>query len=432
MEFSILCSKRFFPLVFLMTSFLFWGTVVSCKQNSSANSVSRQGEETGKKQDSVYIVDVTAADYAFGMPSKIPSGWVTFRMKNMGQEEHLGIVSRFPDSVSFDQLAGMLSEALETGEFEDFLPLLQLREGYYGGPAMVSPGLTGETTFHLEPGSYALTCWVKAPDGQIHLQKGMSRPFIVSDEPTGADEPRGTIDVTLSNFDIRIEDSISSGEQIFNVHFEALHNLHLARLEKGQGLEDLKEWMKDLIAPAPFKFIGGTEPALPGLETYFEATLEPGRYAFATYGYAHLGMVKEFTVPEHGKALPESSENKVVIELGSENKVNPEIPAERTAFTITNPLPEAFAYHFIALEERVSVEDVQSFYKEVHVDSIRDSFEQAPFKIILRERIDSGDDSRFILDVEDQNYLLFGPIPLEGPWEPILNNKDLFVPLKGV
>ena len=357
--------------------FVIPGLFISCKENTSANSEGRTEEATLNPPDSVHVVDVTAADYAFGMPSTIPSGWVTFRMKNMGQEEHLGIVSKFPDSISFTRLTGIVSGALETGDFDDFLPYLGLREEAYGGPAMLSPGLTGETTVYLEPGLYALTCWVKAPDGQIHLQKGMSRPFTVSQEASGADKPEGIIDIRLSNFNIQIEDSVSKGEQLINVHFENSHNLHLARLEEGQSLEDLKKWIKDIVAPAPFKFIGGTEPAPRGMTNSFKVTLEPGRYGLATYGYAQLGMATEFRVPQSGKAAVETEpQYEIRLDLGASENYRSEIPVGLTTITIENPLPEDYGYHFMALEDGKSVADVQAFYKDVFIHSSKDFFDE--------------------------------------------------------
>lgn len=427
-------SKKWFTSVSIWILLFVFGSFISCNENSLANIGSSEAGESGNEQDSVYVVDVTAADYAFGMPSELPSGWVTFRMKNMGLEEHLGIVSRFPDSISFKQLTGILNEALETGEFDDFLPYLQLREGPQGGPAMVSPGLTGETTVNLEPGLYALTCWVKAPDGQVHLQKGMSRPFTVSDEATGADRPQGTINVRLSNFDIRLEDSVGKGEHIFEVHFEDSHNLHLARLEEGQTLEELKKWMEDLIAPAPFTFIGGAEPAPPGMTGSFKATLEPGRYAFVNYGYAHLGMAKEFEVPEKGKAAVGNNdpEYEVVFDLGSKSTGTIKIPAGCTAVKIKNTLPEAYAFHLHAINEGRSVGDVQNFYREVFIDSTRGFLDEGPVTYMVAERIGPEEVKEITFKVEDRSYLLFGPIPLEGDWAPIINNDDLYLQINGV
>ncbi len=64
------------------------------------------------ENDSSYVVDIIAADYAFGMPSEIPSGWITFRMENMGMEEHLGVINKYPDSLGYEGIVGMTREAL--------------------------------------------------------------------------------------------------------------------------------------------------------------------------------------------------------------------------------------------------------------------------------------------------------------------------------
>lgn len=415
--------------------------LISCNWNSSEQKDSERAaldkEEKLADEDSSYIVDVTAVDYAFGMPSEIPSGWVTFRMKNMGKEEHLGIVDKYPDSLGYKGLSGMISEALKQDGMEGFSPMLGLREGQFGGPAMLSPELTGETTVFLEPGLYAFTCWVKTPDGELHLQKGMIRPFLITNDKTGADKPKSTVDITMTDFAINVEDPIGKGEQVFNVKFEESHNIHMARLEPDQDLEDLKEWMNHITAPSPFKFIGGAEPAPEGMSSTFKATLEPGRYAFATFGRAIHGMAEEFTIPETGMVSVKGHETvneKVYIESNMEKTIIPEkIPAGRTLLAIKNTGSEDYNYFISSLKKGFTLADFKEYNEGVFVfETIRRDEVTSPENFIWQGTIEAGKQETLNLEVKKKEYVIVGPIlpgmPLKTQWR----DENMYHSMEGV
>ncbi len=436
-------SKKEIILIFKKFSYLLILVFlsVSCNWNSSEkrNSAKVESDQESKitTKDSSYIVDVTAVDYAFGMPTEIPSGWVTFRMKNMGKEEHLGIVEKYPDSLGYDGLIAMISEALQQDGMDGFLPMLELREGQFGGPAMLSPNLTGETTVYLEPGLYAFTCWVKTPEGELHLQKGMIRPFKITNKKTGADKPTGTVDITMSDFAINIEDPIAAGDHIFNVNFEDSHNIHMAKLEEGDDLEELKQWMTHITAPSPFRFIGGAEQAPEGMSSTFKATLEPGRYAFLTFGRTMYGMVEEINIPEDGAASPPSARvvNPVIkIESGLEGTSLPEkMNIGRTPIVVKNTGKENYAYNLVLLKEGKSVGDVEKFFKAAYVDkSIDPQLAPKPFQHIYSKVIEPGEKDEFSLQVEKGNYVFFGPILMTETWESALSKNNLYHAIEGV
>ncbi len=250
---------------------------LSCQEKKKKDQVKLIDRELSEKaESSPYIVEVTAFDYAFGMPTEIPSGWVTFRMKNMRQEVHHGIVYKYSDSVTYDGLVSTIGEAFQEKELAD--PSNDFNSEVVtamGGPAILSPGRTGETTVLLEPGVYALTCWMVAEDGEFHAMKGMTRPFVVTKENSGAEKPDGTVDITLEDVAINIQDPVGPGDHVFNVTFKTMDNVHLAKLEEGQKLEDLNQWMNKAQNPSPFTFLGGAEQAPVGTVNTFKATLEP-------------------------------------------------------------------------------------------------------------------------------------------------------------
>lgn len=140
---------------------------ISCLKNSAEKaegSTSSVREENGIGADSAYVVDIRAMDYAFGMPEEIPSGWVTFRMKNMGKEEHVAVVNKLVERVNYDRLTETIVKAVSQGDVTSFEEIEVLWEADMGGPGLLSPGRTGETSVFLEPGIYAMSCGVNSPD----------------------------------------------------------------------------------------------------------------------------------------------------------------------------------------------------------------------------------------------------------------------------
>lgn len=51
---------------------------------------------------------------------------------------------------------------------------------FLGGPGLISPEATAETTLKLEPGTYLMECYVKMSNGVFHSTMEMLRDFVVS------------------------------------------------------------------------------------------------------------------------------------------------------------------------------------------------------------------------------------------------------------
>ncbi len=267
------------------------------------------------------IVEVTVEDYSFLAPPELRSGWTTFRMSNEGEQPHFMLLYRLPEGVTFgdytEQLSrpfqeqydrytsGELSQGEMLEQIGNILPeWFDLLEGM-GGVGLTSPGRTSQATMLLEPGYYVMECYVVSPEGQFHGTLGMLRPLIVNTESTGLEEPTADIQITLSNYTMSVEGETTAGEHTIAVHAtenaEGLigHDTHLARLEPDTSLEDLVEWMNWIDAmrpPVPAEFLGGAEHLGAGRTSYFTVSLEPGRYAWISEGFATSGMVQEFVV----------------------------------------------------------------------------------------------------------------------------------------
>ena len=269
------------------------------------------------------VVDVVARDYYFVVSDSIPSGWTTFRLKNEGKCAHFIYFTLLPDSIPFeryrqevlvsfvitwDSLQAGMEKAKAGALLGSLLPKWFGSAKYMGGTGLIDQGKTAQTTLNLQPGTYAMECYMKTEDGKFHGELGMLRSFTVLENVSEMKEPDDAdIDLTLSNYEIDSKGEFTPGQHRVAVHFKEQppyglgNDVHLVKLENDTNLDDVVNWMdwmnvNGLRTPAPAEFLGGTQEMPVGYTSYFTVNLEPGRYAFVSESAAAKGMVKEFTI----------------------------------------------------------------------------------------------------------------------------------------
>jgi hypothetical protein len=270
-----------------------------------------------------HAISIMAEDYAFDAPDEIPSGWTTIEYTNEGEEPHFMIVALIPEGKTFDDVASQVTppfneiwHELRDGEisqeeaFEKLgtdLPEWFWAVEFMGGPGLISPGLTTKATVHLESGNYYLECYAKTEDGEFHSIEGMMRGLTVTDARSEAALPETDIDITLSNFELDIEGSLTPGTHTVAVHVAENpeegfgHNVHVARIEPGMDVDEIVRWMNPfeitgMQTPAPTKLLGGMQMLPKGQTGYFTLDLEPGRYLFVAENTGHLGVMQEVNI----------------------------------------------------------------------------------------------------------------------------------------
>lgn len=116
----------------------------------------------------------TAVDYGFQGPDTLPAGEAQITLENEGKEPHeMAIVSLLEGKTLEDALAYIKKQGTE-GKPPSWVK-------FAGGIRPVKPGESGQGGANLEPGSYALLCFVesKANNGQPHVALGMAAPLTV-------------------------------------------------------------------------------------------------------------------------------------------------------------------------------------------------------------------------------------------------------------
>lgn len=311
--------------LFLICALVFSG----CQKEElgiSDETTSQSQLKKGKKN----MVTVSSEGFNYTAPESIPSGWTTFNYVNNAHHPHFFVLERFPEGYdvnnSIEEIIPPFQEGMFyiiDGDWDSALAAFGSLPAWFsevqniGGPGMVSPGLSAQTTLYLEPGTYIIECYVKLPDGTFHSAIGMVDQIIVTDEQNNNSEPNSNFNINISSSNgIEIVDEIRPGLRTFAVHFQDQivhehflgHDVQLVKLDESADLEALNNWM-NWSAPSGLSghgvegvtFMGGTQEAPAGVTTYFTALLTPGNYALiAEVPDANSkNMLKTFSIPSN-------------------------------------------------------------------------------------------------------------------------------------
>lgn len=243
------------------------------------------------------VLNVHATDFAFQAVDTVAAGLTTIRMINGGHEMHHVQVLRLKDGHTVEDVLGALRAGGPPPAWVEFL----------GGPNSPVPGEASEATLELEPGQYAIVCFIPSADGVPHLAKGMARGLVVTgDAPGAAAEPAADVRMKLLDYAFEMEGELTAGRRTIRVETATgqPHEVLIARLEPGRTPHDLAAWVETQQGPPPGVPVGGTALLQAGGVNYVTADFEPGEYALLCFvpdagdGRPHVahGMMRQITV----------------------------------------------------------------------------------------------------------------------------------------
>ena len=320
-------SKNYFqglsPIPLLLIFILALAGLQSCKSNKKKTNNDLVEAENQN------VIEIITENMEFQMPDTIPSGWNTFRYKNLSPQTHFFLVDKYPEGKTLEDAKTFVIPAFTSGMklinegkpeegFAEFgkLPEWFSEVVFLGGSGLISPGHTGETMIKLDPGYYIIECYVKMSNGVFHSSMGMTKALIVSDLDSENKELKADIAIDISSTaGIEFNNSITSGTHIFSVCFKDQivhenfvgHDINLVKLDETADLKALEQWMnwvdpKGLIEPAPngITFLGGVNDMPAGHKGYFTIKLEPGQYALISEVPNALSknLLKTFVISE--------------------------------------------------------------------------------------------------------------------------------------
>ena len=266
----------------------------------------------------------------FILPDTIPSGWHTFIYDNQSGDIHFFVFEKLPEGITledykndivsvFENALDLFDEGKMDEGFQEFGKIPEWFSGVenVGGVGMLGPVSKADATFFLEPGRYAMECYVRMPNGRPHALMGMLEEIIVTEDVSLLSNLQSDMGISVSSTNgIQFNDTIPAGEYSFSVYFEDQqkyenmmgHDVNLVRLDAADtDITPLVAWLNAadftaLRTPAPegFTFLGGIQE-LPGGKTgYFSASLQPGSYLLISEVPQALerNMYKRFEVIE--------------------------------------------------------------------------------------------------------------------------------------
>lgn len=272
----------------------------SCRSDKPADDVSppasaAAGAGQAALAHAPHVLTVIAGDYSFDAPAEAPAGLTAIRLVNRGPSLHHIQLMRLEEGKT---LADFLA-ALKGGHPPTWaVPA--------GGPAPPEVGDTSTTIEALQPGNYALVCFIPARDGMPHVMKGMSRELKVVGPVRNAAEPDADVVVTLVDYDFQLSRPLKAGRHTIRVENNASqpHEIAIIRLNPGKKPADFAAWGMNPVGPQPGTIHGGLSGIMPGSHSFVEVDLPPGEYGLLCFlpdagdGKPHFehGMMKPTSV----------------------------------------------------------------------------------------------------------------------------------------
>jgi hypothetical protein len=262
---------------------------------------------------------IHALEFGYELPESVSSGWTRMTLINDGAEAHHAQIIAVPAGQTFQDLMHLF----ETEGEAAFATVTMA-----GGPGAVDPGLSSEAVVWLDPGDYAIVCFVAGADGVPHIMKGMAAPLTVTEASAGTEPPFADVHVSMVDFAFTIPAELAEGPTTFELTNDGTeaHEFVVLKLAEGVTPEMFGEFMASMGAestpetaveaghehgtpasppPMPFSTVGGLQAIAPGATGYAVVDLHRATYmaicfipSFQNGGAPHamLGMIASFTV----------------------------------------------------------------------------------------------------------------------------------------
>ena len=250
-----------------------------------------------QKRPKMNSVTITAHDFGFTAPRRIPSGLAHIRFINNGATLHHAQLIRFMGGHTVkDYLAALKPDAPPPSWAIDV-----------GGPNAMPPHGELAVIESLEPGNYGIVCFVDVPDHVPHIMKGMSRDLTVTRAGgNNSPLPEGDLSVELVDYNFKWSAPVTAGAHRITVTTNApqVHELTVIRLEPGKSANDVLAWLEKMEGPPPGQLIGGVAGLKSGKSVSVGLVFTPADYMLICFvpdmkdGKPHFmhGMVQQFTV----------------------------------------------------------------------------------------------------------------------------------------
>lgn len=244
-------------------------------------------------------VTLTAHDFGYTGPDRIPAGMTTIEVVNQGHDlHHAQLVRLAPGKTAADFNAAMKADPSHPPAWAHFV----------GGPNAVAPGDRATAILRLEAGQYLVLCLIPDHAGVPHVALGMEKSLTVTPAVAVASvDPSPDVTITTKDFQFQLSGPVTAGTrtiQMVNAGGQA-HGTVVVKLDPGATVKDFLAAVEPGAAgPPPGRLLGGMVGLDRGARGYFTTTFDPGHYALICFfpdaktGMPHFanGMTLDFTV----------------------------------------------------------------------------------------------------------------------------------------
>lgn len=246
------------------------------------------------------VVSITTSEYKFDVPDSIPAGLTTFKLTNSGKEMHQATLIKLDSGKTFqDMMTGMKNMKPGAPPPGWVIPA--------GGPNAIAPTGTTALTMVMEPGNYAIVCFIPDAKGVSHVAKGMSKALTVTPNANAnTTPPNADVTVTLEDYKFNFSTPLTAGKHTLKISTMPgqPHEFTFFQLMPGKKAEDIPKYVAaGMQGPPPGVPLGGVAAMSAGRDAYYEVDLKPGDYAIVCFvegsdGKPHFahGMIQQIKV----------------------------------------------------------------------------------------------------------------------------------------
>lgn len=274
------------PRIFGAAPILAVAALVACSVKEAPNSAATDtagatATATAASANAANLVHVVAKDFSLEAPEQIPAGLTTLHLMNEGKEIHQAQIIKLTEGKTYADFAAALKAMKPNTPPPSWVV-------FAGGPNAAAPGGTAAATSTLEPGNYALICFIPSSDGVPHAMKGMMKGLVVTAATAApAPEPTPTSTLTLADYKFDFSTPLKSGENVIRVENAANqpHEVVLVKLAAGKTMKDFQAWLpvSDKDPNIPGTPLGGVVGLVKGQHAFFTANLDAGDYVLVCF-----------------------------------------------------------------------------------------------------------------------------------------------------
>ena len=247
------------------------------------------------------VVEISASEYKFEAPDQVPAGLTMFKLSDTGKELHHATLIKLDSGKTFnDLMEGMKNMKPGTPPPGWVIPA--------GGPNAAAPGSSSNLIMVLEPGNYAIVCFIPDSKGVPHVAHGMAKALTVTPNASAnMSEPNADITVTLKDYQFDFSQPLTAGKHTLKIVTAPgqPHEYTFFQLMPGKTAEDIPKYVESgMQGPPPGLPLGGVAAMSAGKVAYYEVDLKPGDYAVVCFledakdGKPHFthGMIQQIKV----------------------------------------------------------------------------------------------------------------------------------------